>query len=270
MSSVAVQQGFIDVRNIAEVYIRKTSSTDTYLTIKGRNSLTDTYATTTGGPNITISAITNSTFRGGTLAFRNCDAANVTIRDCVLIDNQVLVYKSNADLSGVSKFTGSRFSAILSIMSTITLSENISFVDNSAFRGGAMALYSSTLALSSGANIIFVNNSAQGEGGAIYVDPDFTRNLLLWVASIEPPCFYRLLNCREGASYNLHFVNNSATNGGEDIYGASLHTYCRHHNCTVTVNRVPSVSSDPTRVCVCDRDGQPRCTSESYIIMNRR
>ena len=125
------------------------------------------------------------------IAFRSCGVADVHVKmeDCTLVNNQVLVHECSIGFSGVSKFTGSLFSAILSISSTIMLAENVSFVNNFAFRGGAIALYSSQLEfiIMSGANVTFVNNSAQGKGGAIYVDPDLSRSLLLWK---EYTCVY--------------------------------------------------------------------------------
>ena len=52
----------------------------------------------------------------------------------------------------------------------------LQFICNSAQRGGAIALLSSMIELVSGySNIMFINNSASGFGGAIYVDPDLLQ-----------------------------------------------------------------------------------------------
>ena len=46
---------------------------------------------------------------------------------------------------------------------------DILFINNVGYRGGAMYLYHSILYLEQGANVTFVNNTAEDVGGAIYV-----------------------------------------------------------------------------------------------------
>ena len=116
----------------------------------------------------------------------------------------------------------------------------------------------------------FINNSATGVGGAIYAEPDLSRDLMLWPLPLDrPACFYHAIYCHEGANYSFYFANNSAVNGGNDIYGASLQINCKQ-SCQITVNREPSVSSDPTRVCTCDHSGHPQCTSVLYTLIDRQ
>ena len=54
-----------------------------------------------------------------------------------------------------------------------------------------MALYSSSLHLTPGANISFINNSAQETGGAIHIEPDLTE-CLDWSAFIKSPIVMQL------------------------------------------------------------------------------
>ena len=246
--SMNIKQLYIDIYGVAQVWINNTSMKHTYLNIEG--------------PNVTSVAILGSMFHDGTVAFRSCRAADVKIETCELVNNQALLYDSSIAFLGHCIFSDSLKSSILSISSTISLSGNISFVNNTAYRGGAITLYSSDLEIMSGANVTFISNSAKGVGGAIYVDPDLSRNLILWDSSIDPPCFYRQQNCTDNATYSINFINNFATNGGDDVYGASLDSFCSYSgnlHCHLSMNAEPSVSSNPTRVCICDHSGHPQC-----------
>ena len=47
-----------------------------------------------------------------------------------------------------------------------------------------------------------------------------------------------------------HFLNNSATNGGDDLYGASSQEcFINHHGYGTSESSVPS---DPLQACVCE------------------
>ena len=238
---------------------------------------------------LTISS-TNTSFRFGSCEFQDgilsidIDRESVIMENCTLTRNSLSVQYSNVVLLGVSQLTGTnQSSAISSYFSNITLSGVMKFADNSGIRGGAMALYSSTLNVAPGTNVSFVNNFAVETGGAIYVNPGLTPHQLLLIMEQEsfpgtakkdfrPQCLYQLLNCSVGASYIFSFVNNSAVNGGDDIYGASLQYHRSLGNCNLTVNvnndGISSVSSDPTRVCLCDSEGIPQCKNNSYIFRN--
>ena len=154
---------------------------------------------------------------------------------------------------------------------------DILFVNNVGYRGGAMYLYHSILYLEQGANVTFVNNTAEDVGGAIYVSED---DETLW-------CSIQLtydVSQTEPLTSSLHFVNNSAQNGGVNIYGTSLKS-----DCQVTPDGLTSsyeiqsrlfqfdnesssglspVSSDPKRVCLCE-NGEPQCADYSYIVQEK-
>ena len=219
------------------------------------------------------------------------------MKDCGFFDSTILI-QSNSSIvfSGMTKFIGTGddyASAITSYFSNITLSGTILFANNTSSRGGAMALYSSTLYIVPGVNVTFVNNSASHKGGAIYVQPllaplirydsvstynispSLAQKIKRLINRITlPPCFYQLLDCSDGSKYNFHFTNNSAVHGGGDIYGASLKlsgSICQTSesgNCKLTVSGVgsglSSVSSDPLRVCLCDSNGKPQCNN-TYV-----
>ena len=124
--------------------------------------------------------------------------------------------------------------------------------------------------------ISFFNNSAKDTGGAIYVKerPYFAADL-----ADLPSCFYQINSIFESSALKLIFDNNLATNGGDDFYGASLYgRSCRqlhsvHKLLKNTIDKIflfqhkslSSVTSDPTRVCLCNDQGTPQCANMEYI-----
>ena len=95
-----------------------------------------------------------------------------------------------------------------------------------------MYLDHSTLYLEQGANITFANNTARDVGGAIYV---YTGcNIQDEIESLTngehvEECWF-LLQYDVSQTYpltsSLHFINNSAQNGGVNIFGTSLKSSC--------------------------------------------
>ena len=209
------------------------------------------------------------------------------IDSCNLFNSPLEIDRdSTITVSGTTVFAGTKQrSAITSFLGgTLTLSGNVIFANNSAIRGGALALYMSTLNIAANTTVTFMNNSANHKGGAIYVDPGISPNMVLDMEHriYSPrgnilgslPSFYELLNCNiSNNKYNFHFVNNSAVNGGNDVYGALLTEYDSDsaYSCNLAVNisspSNSSVSSDALRVCLCDKQGQPQCKNNSYLRM---
>ena len=258
--SVIMNEGTssVAVSDITNIYLQNTTAIQTYFTLQGSC--------------VRTVELRGCTFHSGIrTTFAGAPNTTITVTDCVFVNSPVFVYDTKIVLAGTSELKRSRdSSALLVISGTLGLSGSITFAENSAFRGAAMALYSSLIVISPGADVTFANNSVSGKGGAMFIEFGLTKNVLLQRSSIGAVCFYELLDCNDNASYNFHFVNNSAERGGNDVYGVSLQSTCQHQgktNCRINVTTpqgVPSVSSDPTRVCICDENGRPQCTNESY------
>ena len=180
-----------------------------------------------------------------------------------------------------STFDQNRRSALVSTFSTIKLVGVVLFVKNSGIMGGAIALHSSPLEVLHGANVIFVNNSAQVVGGAIFIEPDLMRSFISRLKFTDqslskPNCFYQITysKCR---TVNFYFDGNNAAFGGNDVYGSSWNGTCnvQEDNCLSSVKTKwhnisnSSVSSDPTRVCLCNSNSQPECKNSAFILINR-
>ena len=152
----------------------------------------------------------------------------------------------------------------------IATDADVVFINNRALaQGGAIYFSSSAVYIAdSGANVAFVKNSAHDKGGAIYIHPG--RIVSSMVTDDGDRCFYTESD-RESAhdghnnmSY-VYFANNFAPNGGNNIYGASMYKCLHTHSNSSLSDKIASdVSSDPLRVCVCDGNGLPRCNTTDY------
>ncbi len=139
----------------------------------------------------------------------------------VLLDHSNNISFTNCE------FSGNVGSPISSLDSTFTLSGWNKF---RAYQGGALAFYgNSYLTLSNWSDTQFHDNSAATAGGAIYID----------YYAVNSPCFFRFygeqVHCDPPYNQtpaiifaNLSFVNNTAENGGNTVYGASF------DKCTLT------------------------------------
>ena len=201
------------------------------------------------------------------------DTKYLTMENCKLVGHGLNIERSTVVFSGNSQFTDANLlSAITTFSSNITLSGEVIFANNSGIRGGAIALYYSTLNVAPGTKASFVNNTAIETGGAIYIYPNQIPDQLTDMTidgnfhahqNAKLRCFYQLLNCSDSDSYIFSFANNSAVNGGDDIYGTTLEICQTSGNCKLTIHKhnsgLSSVSSYPTRVCLCDSEGNPNC-----------
>ena len=163
---------------------------------------------------------------------------------------------------------------------------NTTFVNNVGWRGGAMYVVHPMMYFELSTNITFIDNRATDVGGAIYYEGDISSlgNMLdIDVLAINTKCFFQLTfeNIRIN-NHLVYFINNSAQNGGDNIYGGSIFEDCSFstaYNWTarrrifyfdnMSISSLSSVSSDPKRVCLCE-NGVPKCANSSYIVQERR
>ena len=127
-----------------------------------------------------------------------------------------------------------------------------------------MALYSSTLFLTSGLNVSFINNLAYETGGVVHIEPDMTRDPC-------PGCFYQIKG--HPTDITFYYSDSHAEFGGDNIYGTSLalceknlHDITNHFSSNAGLS---SVSSDPRQMCLCDSDGQPQCENAYEILTSK-
>ena len=187
-------------------------------------------------------------------------------------------------------FRANRGTPVRVLTTWLTLSGEVIFEDNIAVRGGAISMSYSELKLESinnrNVNISFLNNTATIAGGAIYIDQSLSM-------SIDPAttssCFYEIERVSVDDFLNsvvnltLAFSNNTATDGGLDLFGATPNSFCEvkfvykkkiykygtssniKDLIFKTSSSLSSVTSDPKRVCLCDSSSKLMCANLSYI-----
>ena len=189
---------------------------------------------------------------------------------CMFHNNQVPLGRitSIMELIGVESitladciFTDCYGSAILLQNSYLHLFGMIRFENNHAAYGGAIHIRDDSLIyLHKLINISFINNSAH-MGGAVYSQDGCIDTV--------PPCLFQYVSATPEEVGVVKFVNNSATQAGDAIYGGSI-DYCSTLSCdgifirplSDTLNLLdiseqsgPSIiSSDPHGICFCDSD----------------
>lgn len=203
------------------------------------------------------------------------------VTNCVFennVDNQemseiILLYGMYSICIEDSTFSNNHGTSVSAHDSKLSFLGSVQFKNNLAKNGGALALYTSTLKFTTKARICFYNNSASKFGGAIYIEnPSFD-----FVTNVNRPCFYHLELGIDPSNFHIHFENNSAREGGDNIYGARIGGKCMVnallHNVKSIFTFVPNntlsmVSSRATRVCLCDSDGShPQCTDKSKVFV---
>ena len=214
-----------------------------------------------------------------TYPFKNTIA--ISGEDCPI----VITAYNNITITGNTTFANKHETALTAYASTVTLSSgNVSFISNIGTKGGAMALYSSTLNIARNTSIYFNRNKAREVGGAIYISTTYNP--------YEEDCFYQLLNyTNSSGAYSLVFDANTAERGGDHIYGVNMKANCsvayyrqsligwigetiRSYQAmkyffTFITGSVSSISSDPRGICMCGTSGRPQCANSiSDIYLN--
>ena len=248
--------------------------------------------------NTTISSNTNRTSTASALSIKKfSEDTNIVMEviNTIFDDNEHLLMgeqQSTVFLLGITnitfdncQFINNYGSAIRAIsMEEFRFVGQTIFRNNTGYRGGALYLYDSVIDLEENSTMIFENNLAKDIGGAIYIDN--SNSATNFFKSRQ--CFLRLLNydrksskcrlnCPENQEcYELRFINNSAANGGESIFG-SIRKPCdlEDLNCafqTINDKNYSSLASTPTRVCLCQEQRsiiKRSCENTSLIFTSK-
>ena len=182
---------------------------------------------------------------------------------------------------GTNLFSGNLGTPVQVYLGDLFVSGETTFKNNIGYRGGAIRLSSSHIFLHNASTVTFESNYANDKGGVMYINTFLSSQQ-------NQRCFYQLPDLQPDtlpieAKIQLIFINNSAANGGEDIYGAGLQSDCRVQPSTSRAlksvdvyenffnfeatnrSQLSLIASDPTRVCLCNETGEPQCAMESYI-----
>ena len=239
----------------------------------------------------------NITMQGTYIIMYRYSSPNTIYRPLIIVNCKCLASQMilpNVQLTvESSEFHNSSSTAITLYSSFAIFCGNLKviFVNNSGIKGGALALIGSTMTIESNTLVVFRNNHAYETGGAIYADNVEPR---INLEGFRSYCFY-MLNMNESTVLSnltqvLTFEKNTASLGGDHIYGAKLKSdcvsssFCHGNYCRLSFETIgdvfkfdpdhdidtswSAVSGDPTRLCICDSSGLPQCTNASMIYFN--
>ena len=203
-------------------------------------------------------------------SFTNVSAQSVSsIEDPTSLPAVIALYKSTLLISGCD-FSRNNVSAIAAYASTITVLGDLIFSNNRAFAGTAFILIQNSILLMTSAeysHIYFLNNHATNIGGVFFLSS--TNRYLaddLYGQNARSTCFLDIDGRRSQTRFT--FVNNSAGKGGDILYGGQVaFSLNGEWNCldsfknisNISQNGLSLISSDPLRVCLCNKTGQPDC-----------
>ena len=161
------------------------------------------------------------------------------------------------------QFIRNNVSAVRAYASTITLSGDLIFSDNTAIAGTAFVLLrNSIIHLAESSHVYFSNNLATNTGGVFYIVSD----VYLGGFTVEHICFLNTEGRRSKTRFT--FVNNSAGKGGDILYGGYVgYSLDKDWNCldsfktisNISQSGLSLISSDQSRTCLCNEHGHPDC-----------
>ena len=161
-------------------------------------------------------------------------------------------------------FTDNIGSAIFVYDSVVTFSGTNTFMNNTGVNGGGLYITNGFIVLSSQAHLHFINNHAENNGGAIYVEQ---RLLQLYdnEGGVLSYCFYQLQERITGTIFV--FQNNTAGTAGSAVYAGlvdnciSIATQMSDQGLFSSISSFifnqtgnTVISSNPHQVCFCSNE----------------
>lgn len=186
----------------------------------------------------------------------------------------VVLYKSSGVEFSHCQFSQNTISALKAMASKFTVLDTLTFINNTAVQGAAMILQQeSVMKLLVNSSVRFIGNHATYVGGAIYVDTNtFYRYTSEGRFAPKSKCIFETDVKVTGNMFV--FENNSADSGGDVVYGGQmgLATTGDGSSCLLSLKNqtnkaISAITSQPSRVCVCDdATGWPNCTTVFYTV----
>ena len=199
------------------------------------------------------------------------------------------LYDSSLNISECN-FTRNNISSVKAFNSSITVSGDMLFSDNTAISGTIFNLgKKSTLMLKRDAHICFKNNHATNNGGVFHIATeeiqekgftlaDISENKAMGsVIATHTNCFFNVEG--DKSQKRMEFVNNTAGKGGDVLYGGLVALgWDEDWNCLFTFKETSDfteqsslslVSSTPSRVCFCNSTGHPDCLTVADPVIHK-
>ena len=202
---------------------------------------------------------------------------NITLHDCHFTNfsspwpaTDVITQPAVIDMnnnSGVtfhnSSFKRNSISCLKLVNTHFTVNGTLTFEDNRVYRGAALIFIDkSSLKISDESTLVFKNNNATTTGGAIYIVPSNYYVPTSDGLRTRSHCFLKVEDKSKTA--RLIFQDNTASQGGDVLYGGSLGRACTYtnkrcnsclqvfHNISeISPKTLSTITSDPSRACFC-------------------
>ena len=190
------------------------------------------------------------------------------------------MYNNSAVTFSNSSFEGNKISCLKLVDTNFTVNGTLTFKGNRAYRGAAIIFIQNSVLMVSRESIIeFLHNKATTTGGAIHIVSSSYYVPFKEQLGTHSPCFLEVKAMLKTA--RLIFNGNSASQGGDALYGGSLGVPCSNYSskrsnkknksCLQLFNDISTISpkglsritSDPSRLCFCE-DGSTECLSFSH------
>ena len=182
----------------------------------------------------------------------------------------IVLYSSSLRVGGCN-ITNNSVSAVNAYASNITAYGDTVISNNRAIAGSAFILVqNSILKLTENSHLCFRSNHATDTGGVFYISDNVHHEYPAFSSLAYPllasTCFLNTEGKR--SKKQLFFANNTAGYGGDILYGGHVsYGLDGDWNCllsfknisNISQNGLSLVSSDPSRVCLCNGTGQPDC-----------
>ena len=227
---------------------------------------------TSGGAIILLDHVMLMVKKGSQLIFKRNRSLQLQLKPYIpsailLLQSVTASFMSNSRIL-FSNNTAERSGGITSVDSNIIIGTNhIVFEYNEGGDGGGMAFYKKSC-IQCNINVqqkiytaYFSNNRAHRNGGAIFVeDSDYAES---WATVLIDLNFF----WPTASNLYLQFVNNTAKMAGNDLYGGWIDTirYGVHISSTYPQTDHYAITSDPTRICMCN-NSIPVCNITKHHI----
>ena len=190
------------------------------------------------------------------------------------------MYNNSAVTFSNSSFEGNKISCLKLVDTNFTVNGTLTFKGNRAYRGAAIIFIQNSVLMVSRESIIeFLHNKATTTGGAIHIVSSSYYVPFREQLGAYSPCFLEVK--AKLKTERLIFKGNSASQGGDALYGGSLGVPCSnysskrsnkknksclqlfHDTSTISPKGLSRITSDPSRVCFC-KDRSTECLSFFY------
>ena len=235
-------------------------------------SISETYG-------VYINGTTNATFNN--CSFTGLRPTSESVSNVYENTGVVVLYQSTGILFSQCRFSRNYFTALKAVASHFTMQGNVTFFKNRAYKGAAIIFQQkSVMTLTVNSTVTFTDNHVRATGAAIYVDSDTyniqdenTDNIV-----VRSQCILEV-NGIGNEQGKLVFENNTADYGGNILYGGQLGQGTTDgRNCLLQFKKLmvvspkqplSQISSQSSRVCVCNEYKRPSCETVLDLNSNR-